>query len=103
MLPEMVAVPYYGILYRARLGYERIFFFVNFGGGNESHSEVRLGVWDNRKEEALPAWLKSNGIDGVVCRDQPEANLLQKMKNLGISIITDKDREAKKLMQNLMV
>lgn len=99
----MVAVPYYGTLYRAKFGYERIFFFLNFCGRTDSYSEARLGVWDNRKDEALTDWLKRNGIDSVVCSDYPEASLLQRMESLGIEIITGNNSEGRRLMRHLMI
>lgn len=103
MTAGKVAVPYYGRLYRAKFGYERIYFIVETAGAREQELNVRLGVWDHKKEQTLPQWLKNNGIASLVCREDPEQNMKKTMSDLGINILNERNNDASRLMQSLMV
>lgn len=98
-----VAVPYYGHLHRPKMGYERVYFIVDADGTQEKGLDVRLGVWDHRKEPALPDWLKNNGIASLVCREEPEMRLMKRLVALGIRILDGNNSAASSLMQQLMV
>ena len=98
-----VAVPYYGRLHRAKFGYERIYFIVEAGGAKESGLDVSLGVWDHKKEQSLPEWLKDNGVSSLVCREEPEPFLKDTITGHGIQVLNEKNKEASSLMQNLLV
>lgn len=98
-----VAVPYYGRLHRAKFGYERIYFIVETGDANEKNLEVRLGVWDHKKEQTLPEWLKINGVASLVCREEPEMHISKTMAGLGINVLNENNTDASRLMQSLMV
>lgn len=98
-----VAVPYYGRLHRARLGYERIYFIVETGDADEKDLDVRLGVWDHKKEQTLPEWLKNIGVASLVCREEPEMHISQTMAGLGINVLNETNTDASRLMQSLMV
>ena len=97
-----VAVPYYGRLYKPRIGYERIFFIVE-PGETDASQNVSLGVWDNQLEQSLPQWLKKNGIVSLVCKDKPESPITNAINQFGINIFDDANVYAHKLMQSLMV
>lgn len=97
-----VAVPYYGRLYKPRIGYERIFFIVDPGKSKEDQN-ISLGVWDNQLEQSLPQWLKKNGVVSLVCKDKPENPIQNAITQFGISILDDANIYASKLMQSLMV
>lgn len=98
-----VAVPYYGRLYRAKFGYERIFFIVESDEAKEKNPDVSLGVWDHKKEQTLPQWLKNNGVESLVCREEPESYLHKEMVGLGIKVLNEGNNYASRLMQNLLV
>lgn len=98
-----VAVPYYGRLYRAKFGYERIYFIVETGDDKQKDLHISLGVWDHKKEETLPEWLKNNGVDSLVCREEPECNLKNTMTGLGIKVLNERNTDASRLMQSLLV
>jgi hypothetical protein len=98
-----VAVPYYGRLYRAKFGYERIYFIVEAGAARKQELDVKLGVWDHKKEESLPEWLKNNGVASLVCREEPEGGLNKAMAGLGIKVLNEGNIDASRLMQTLMV
>jgi len=98
-----VAVPYYGSLYRPKVGYERIYFIVEDGHAKDNDLDVRLCVWDNKTESTLPEWLEHNGIENLVCREEPENNLMNAIVNLGINVINGTDNNASRLMKSLLV
>lgn len=98
-----VAVPYYGSLYRPQVGYERIYFIVEDGHATEKDLDVRLCVWDNKREETLPEWLKHNGVKNLVCREDLENNLKMTMVDLGIHVLNSTDMHASRLMNSLLV
>lgn len=98
-----VAVPYYGSLYRPKVGYERIYFIVENGQAKDKDLNVRLCVWDNKAESTLPQWLETNGIENLVCREEPEANLKNAIVGLGIHVIDGSDNYASQLMKSLLV
>lgn len=97
-----VAVPYYGRLYKPRIGYERIFFIVEQGESSEEQN-ISLGVWDNQLEQSLPQWLMKNGIESLVCKDKPENPIQRSISQCGITIFDEANSKANKLMQQLMV
>lgn len=97
-----VAVPYYGRLYKPRIGYERIFFIVEPGESREAQN-VSLCVWDNQLEQSLPQWLKKNGIVSLVCKDMPEKGIRNAITQFGINVLDDANMFANRLMQSLMV
>lgn len=98
-----VAVPYYGRLHRAKFGYERIFFIVEAGAGKDKDLDVRLGVWDQKKEQTLPQWLKNNGVESLVCREEPESHIRSIMAGLGIRVLNGENNDASRLMHSLQV
>ncbi|MCM2359222.1 MAG: hypothetical protein NDI77_13825 [Geobacteraceae bacterium] len=98
-----VAVPYYGRLHRAKFGYERIFFIVEAGDVNDKDLDVRLGVWDHKKEQTLPQWLKNNGVESLVCREEPESHMRHTMAGLGIRVLNEGNSDASRLLQSLQV
>ncbi|MHB8057175.1 MAG: hypothetical protein ACYDHC_04690 [Desulfuromonadaceae bacterium] len=98
-----VAVPYYGSLYRAKVGYERIFFIVEDGHAKDKDLDVSLCVWDNKAESTLPEWLENNGIENLVCREEPEIGLKNAIIGLGIHVINGSDNNASRLMKSLLV
>jgi hypothetical protein len=103
MTTGKVAVPYYGRLYRAKFGYERIFFIVEAGSGKGKDLDVSLGVWDHKIEQTLPEWLKHNGVQSLVCREDPEQHIKKTMAVLGINVLNEGNNDASRLMQTLMV
>ncbi|PKN12988.1 MAG: hypothetical protein CVU69_04620 [Deltaproteobacteria bacterium HGW-Deltaproteobacteria-4] len=98
-----VAVPYYGSLYRSKVGYERIYFIVEDGTVKDKDLDVRLCVWDNKTESTLPEWLKSNRIKNLVCREDPDVSLKNAILDLGIEIRSGADNNALRLMKSLLV
>jgi predicted Fe-Mo cluster-binding NifX family protein len=98
-----VAVPYYGSLYRPKVGYERIYFIVEDGRATEKDLNVRLCVWDNKRKSTLPEWLKDNGVENLVCREEPGSNLKKTMDGAGIHILNGTDKHASSLMNSLLV
>ena len=98
-----VAVPYYGRLYRAKFGYERIYFIVEAGAAKQKELDVKLGVWDHKKEQSLPEWLKNNGVASLVCREEPECSINKAMAGLGIKVLHEGNNDASRLMQTLLV
>lgn len=98
-----VAVPYYGSLYRHKVGYERIYFIVEDGHAKGKDLDVRLCVWDNKTEPTLPEWLEHNGIESLVCREDPVIGLKNAIVGLGIQIINGSDDHASMLMKSLLV
>jgi hypothetical protein len=98
-----VAVPYYGSLYRAKVGYERIYFIVEDGQAKEKELNVRLGVWDSKVAMTLPEWLKKNGVQNLVCREEPDATIKNSITGYGITILHADNYNASRLMKSLLV
>lgn len=98
-----VAVPYYGSLYRPKVGYERVYFIVENGHAKDKDLDVRLCVWDNKTEPTLLGWLEHNGIENVVCRDEPEKKMKDAIVGLGINVINGSNNHASRLMNSLLV
>lgn len=98
-----VAVPYYGRLHRAKIGYERIFFIVEAGAASGIDLDVSLSVWDSQIDQTLPEWLKNNGVASIVCREEPDRFITKTMTDLGINVLNARNNDASRLMQSLMV
>jgi hypothetical protein len=98
-----VAVPYYGSLYRSKVGYERIYFIVEDGTARDNDLDVSLSIWDNKTESTLPQWLKKNRIKNLVCREEPDNSLKNSILDLDINITSGTDSNASRLMKNLLV
>lgn len=103
MTTGKVAVPYYGRLYRAKVGYERIFFLVDEVSSKGNELDVSLGVWDDKVEQSLPEWLMNNGVRNLICRENLEAHLKKALARLGIDILDEENSDVSRLMQALMV
>lgn len=103
MTTGKVAVPYYGRLYRAKVGYERIFFLVDGASTKEKDLDVSLGVWDEKVAQTLPEWLMNNGVRSLICRENLEAHLKKALAHLGINILDEENGDVSRLMQALMV
>ena len=103
MTTGIVAVPYYGRVHRAKFGYEKVYFLVDASSCTAKQLDVRLGVWDYKIDHSLPEWLKNNGVRSLVCREEPEGNLMKAMATLGIAVLSGADNDASQLMQTLMV
>lgn len=97
-----LAIPYYGNLYHNIRGYERVYFIVDYDTETERPQDVRLGVWDERRTPELHAWLKENGVLGVVCRDSESLPLLKKVVKKGITVLGQGSRCAQTL-KNLLL
>lgn len=97
------AVPYYGRIYRSRLGYERVFFIVGNDDSVEKNREVRIGVWDVKMEPSLHVWLKNNGVGRLVCKEDLGRQMQQKMKHMGITVLNENCPDARLLMKSLLV
>jgi hypothetical protein len=98
-----VAIPYYGSLYRARVGYERVYFIVKNGHAKEKDLDVSICVWDNKSEPTLSGWLEHNGIENLICREEPVKNIKDSIVGLGINVINGSDNNASRLMNSLLV
>ena len=103
MTTGKVAVPYYGRLHRAKLGYERVYFLVEGGSADEKDLDVSLGVWDHKLELSLPEWLCKNGVRCLVCREDPDKHIKKTMAGLGIDVLDQRNNDGSRLMKTLMV
>ena len=103
MTAGKVAVPYYGMIYRSKFGFEKIYFLVDAFGSGVKEQEIRIGVWDHKTDHTLPEWLKNNGVRSLICREDPERHLKEKMSCLGIDVFDETDEDASRLMETLMV
>lgn len=98
-----LAVPYYGHMYHNSTGYERVYFIVNYDTSKERPHEVRLGVWDEKLYPELGAWLKENGVLGIVCRDSASLPMLEKVVRIGISVLGHGSKCAQTVMKKLLL
>lgn len=67
--PSRVAVPYYGALKRPGTGLERIYFFADVDSRTGKLTELSMGIWNIARQPQLSAWLKGNGVEGLLCSD----------------------------------
>lgn len=100
---KKIAVPYYGRLYRSKSGCERIYFIVEPTGGEGATPDVKLHVWDDRREMSLPEWFRNIGVESLVCRDAMETGLEKKLWSAGIEILNGNDAHAGRLLKSLMI
>ena len=98
-----VAVPYYGRVYLPKVGYEQIYFIVEDGQAKSKDLNVSLRVWDNKTGPTLPEWLEHNGIENLVCKEDPEVGLKNAIVSMGIRVLNESNTQASLLMNNLLV
>jgi len=98
-----LAVPYYGNLYHGSTGYEHVYFIVSYDTDTDCTQDVRLRVWDNKQTPELIAWLKENGVFGVVCKDSESLPLIEKFTTRGITVLGIESRCTQGIMKNLLI
>ncbi len=98
-----IAVPYYGRLHQRNMGYERIFFIVDTLMDEKARMNVRLGVWDYKKKTTLPEWLKTNGIDSVICTERLESRRQKDITDAGIEVMNNRSQVARYILKKLMI
>jgi hypothetical protein len=98
-----LAVPYYGNLYHTSKGYEHVYFIVSYDTTTESPQEISLQVWDEKQTPELVAWLKENGVFGIVCSDSESLPLIEKFANKGITVLGLESRCTQGIMKNLKI
>ncbi len=98
-----LAVPYYGNLYHGSTGFEHVYFIVSYDNDTGSPQHVRLTVWDEKQTPELAAWLKENGVFGVVCSDSESLPLIEKFARKGITVLGLESRCTQDIMKNLLI
>ena len=98
-----LAIPYYGNLYHGSSGYEHVYFIINYDTASDVPQDISLQVWDEKQTPELVAWLKEQGVFGVVCSDSQALPLLEKFIHKGITVLGLESRCTQDIMKNLHI
>ncbi len=102
MSTAKIAIPYYGSLTHPSTGFERVYFIVEQDENQAGRCKnISIGIWNSAEKPLLPSWFNDLGVQSLVCQTDPEANLLENLKNAGIKVLNEGNEFARRIMKQL--
>lgn len=93
-----LAVPYYGRLITPRIGLSPIYFVADVDSHGAKVHCFEVLVWDLRQEPRLAAWLRKQGVNGVLCSD-PHPPLQEELAQEGVWVRANEAGEAMDMLE----